>query len=151
MREIEDGLGLIAFPIGTRLRQSIPSYRDGNWRSFCPNWKPAGSRRRSGERGTLATHAADMEKVAGIGKWDDSGLEQTSRRAGNISGIRNSHSIDGTAFLRRYPNRPHPFGPSCTGAGRYDETASAFLHASVMVYWLGARNIIQVSTQEDCI
>ena len=74
MHEIEDGVGLVAFPIGTRLRRSIPPVQartggkcrrnsKGCW--FIP--------REAEEAGLLAVYADDMEKVAGIGEWGGDG------------------------------------------------------------------------------
>jgi hypothetical protein len=74
MHEIEEGLGLIAFPIATRLRRSIPPQKDGDWKQVQADLEgllvhAAGG----GDNHLLAIYADDMEKVCGIGEWGGGG------------------------------------------------------------------------------
>lgn len=77
MHEIDDGMGLIAFPIGTRLRRSIPPQQDEDWRQVQSDLEGllvhAADR---GDQDLLALYADDMEKVAGIGEWGGGGPER---------------------------------------------------------------------------
>lgn len=77
MHEIEDGLGLVAFPIGTRLRRSIPPRADEDWRKVQSELEGLlVHAQEAGENGCLAIYADDMEKVAGIGEWGPEGPER---------------------------------------------------------------------------
>ncbi|HYO82707.1 MAG TPA: hypothetical protein VES20_14980, partial [Bryobacteraceae bacterium] len=74
MHEIEDGLGLIAFPIATRLRRSIPPRQDDDWhqvRTDLEGLLVQGVA--EGAESFLALYADDMEKVSGIGEWGGGG------------------------------------------------------------------------------
>ena len=74
MHEIESGLGLVAFPIATRMRRSIPPRQDEDWiqvRGQLEGMLVHASE--AGERNLLAIYADDMEKVAGIGEWGNEG------------------------------------------------------------------------------
>jgi starch synthase len=74
MHEIEDGLGLVAFPIGTRLRRSIPPQAEDDWRQVQSDLE--GLLVHAAEQPDdqlLAMYADDMEKVAGIGEWGEGG------------------------------------------------------------------------------
>jgi hypothetical protein len=70
MHEIEDGFGLVAFPIGTRLRRSIPPRVDEDWKQVQADLE--GLLVHS-DSAVLAVYADDMEKVAGIGEWGTEG------------------------------------------------------------------------------
>ncbi|HYP14886.1 MAG TPA: hypothetical protein VEQ63_13245, partial [Bryobacteraceae bacterium] len=74
MHEIEDGLGLVAFPIGTRLRRSIPPRADEDWEQVQSELEAllvhSGT---ESNTSLLAVYADDMEKVAGIGEWGPDG------------------------------------------------------------------------------
>jgi hypothetical protein len=74
MHEIQEGLGLVAFPIGTRLRRTIPPRAGEDWRQVQAELEgllvhPS----EDGEPALLAVYADDMEKVAGIGEWGGDG------------------------------------------------------------------------------
>jgi hypothetical protein len=74
MHEIEDGLGLIAFPIGTRLRRSIPPSADEDWRQARSDLEALLVHAADeSDYDLLAIYADDMEKVAGIGEWGSEG------------------------------------------------------------------------------
>jgi hypothetical protein len=74
MHEIEDGLGLVAFPIGTRLRRSIPPRENDAWRRVQSDLEALlVHASESGDNNLLAIYADDMEKVAGIGEWGGEG------------------------------------------------------------------------------
>jgi hypothetical protein len=74
MHEIEDGLGLVAFPIGTRLRRSIPPRAGEDWDLVQTELEALlVHTREAGDSGLLAVYADDMEKVAGIGEWGGEG------------------------------------------------------------------------------
>ena len=74
LHEIENGIGLVAFPIATRLRRSIPPRSEADWTQIQSELEgllvhAAGA----GEQPLLAMYADDMEKVAGIGEWGGEG------------------------------------------------------------------------------
>lgn len=74
LHEIEDGIGLIAFPIATRLRRTIPPRSESDWTQVQSELEgllvhAAGAE----EQPLLAMYADDMEKVAGIGEWGGEG------------------------------------------------------------------------------
>ena len=74
MHEITDGIGLVGFPIATRLRRSIPPKKDEDWRQVREELEgllvhASGSE----EVPMLALYADDMEKVAGVGEWGGDG------------------------------------------------------------------------------
>jgi hypothetical protein len=74
MHEIDEGLGLLAFPIGTRLRRSIPPKAGENWRQVQTELEGLlVQSSEEGEAALLAVYADDMEKVAGIGEWGGDG------------------------------------------------------------------------------
>ena len=77
MHEIEDGMGLIAFPIGTRLRRSIPPQQEDDWRQAQSDLEGLLVHAAdNGEEDLLAIYADDMEKVSGIGEWGGGGPER---------------------------------------------------------------------------
>jgi hypothetical protein len=77
MHEIAGGIGLVAFPIATRLRRSIPPRKDGDWIQVQADLDALLVHSTSaGEEDVeplLALYADDMEKVAGIGEWGGDG------------------------------------------------------------------------------
>ena len=65
--EIENGLGLIAFPIATRLRRSIPPKQDEDWECVQNELEALLVHSTDmGEGDLLAVYADDMEKVIGV-------------------------------------------------------------------------------------
>ena len=70
--EIENGLGLVALPIGSSLRHSIPPKKEEDWNQMRTELESllvhAGA---AGEQNLLALYADDMEKVTGV--WGDEG------------------------------------------------------------------------------
>jgi hypothetical protein len=70
MHEIEDGFGLVAFPIGARLRRSIPPHADEDWKQVQTDLEGLLVH---ADSAVLAVYADDMEKVAGIGEWGGEG------------------------------------------------------------------------------
>lgn len=78
MYEIESGLGLMALPIATKLRRSIPPRAKDEWMSVQHDLEAllveaAGD----GARNRLAIYADDMEKVSGI--WGEELVAQYER------------------------------------------------------------------------
>ena len=74
MHEIEDGVGLVAFPIGTRLRRSIPPQQEGDWRQVQSDLEGLLVHAADNDDcDLLAIYADDMEKVSGIGEWGGGG------------------------------------------------------------------------------
>jgi hypothetical protein len=71
--EIENGLGLIAFPIATRLRRSIPPGQDEDWTEVKTHLEALLVHSRDEGEDLLAVYADDMEKVSGIGEWGKEG------------------------------------------------------------------------------
>ena len=74
VHEISGGIGLLEFPIATRLRRSIPPRSPSDWTQVQSELEgllvhAAGA----GEVPLLALYADDMEKVAGIGEWGGDG------------------------------------------------------------------------------
>lgn len=70
--EIENGLGLIALPIATRLRRSIPPKQDDDWRCVRTELESLLVHAADvGEDNLLALYADDMEKVIGV--WGPDG------------------------------------------------------------------------------
>jgi starch synthase len=65
--EIENGMGLIALPIATRLRRSIPPKQDEDWRCVRRELEALLVHTAAIEEGNLlALYADDMEKVIGV-------------------------------------------------------------------------------------
>ena len=75
MHEIEGGEGLIAFPIATRLRRSIPPRQDEDWNRVRTELEATLVYAQDASTELLSIYADDMEKVAGIGEWGGDGLE----------------------------------------------------------------------------
>ncbi len=74
MHEIEDGLGLTAFPIATRLRRSIPPQSTDDWAAVQTVLEGLLVHSADADQtNLLAIYADDMEKVAGIGEWGSDG------------------------------------------------------------------------------
>ena len=74
MHEVTEGLGLVAFPIATRLRRSIPPKKDGDWKQVQEELEGLLVHASGCEEGALlALYADDMEKVAGVGEWGGDG------------------------------------------------------------------------------
>jgi hypothetical protein len=72
--EIEDGFGLIALPIGIRLRHSIPPKENQDWQLVQGELEALLVHTAStGEDNLLALYADDMEKVSGV--WNGDGPE----------------------------------------------------------------------------
>ncbi len=70
--EIENGLGLIALPIGIRLRQNIPPKKQDDWQCVQTELESLlVHTANTGEVNFLALYADDMEKVSGV--WNDDG------------------------------------------------------------------------------
>lgn len=70
MHEVANGLGLIAFPIATRLRRSIPPRKEEDWNQVQSELEALlVESSGAGEGSLLALYADDMEKAAGIGNW----------------------------------------------------------------------------------
>ena len=78
MHEIEGANGLIAFPIATRLRRSIPPRQDEDWTFVRTQLEALLVYEKETAPDLLAIYADDMEKVAGIGEWGGDGLERYS-------------------------------------------------------------------------
>src|SRR6185503_6434157 len=78
MHEIEGSNGLIAFPIATRLRRSIPPRQDEDWTFVRTHLEALLVYEKETAPDLLAIYADDMEKVAGIGEWGGDGLEHYS-------------------------------------------------------------------------
>jgi hypothetical protein len=77
MHEIEDGMGLIAFPIATRLRRSIPPGERDDWRQVRSELEALLVHAADqNDFELLAMYADDMEKVAGVGEWGTAGPER---------------------------------------------------------------------------
>jgi hypothetical protein len=77
MHEIEDGMGLIAFPIATRLRRSIPPREEDDWKQVQSNLEALLVHAADqNDFELLAMYADDMEKVAGIGEWGTMGPQR---------------------------------------------------------------------------
>lgn len=74
MHEIRDGIGLIAFPIATRLRRSIPPSKEDDWKQMQSELEGLLVHASGQYEGALiALYADDMEKVAGVGEWGGDG------------------------------------------------------------------------------
>ena len=75
MHEIENGLGLLTFPIATRLRRSIPPRKDDDWQQVQAELEAllVHATRTIHNEALLALYADDMEKVAGVGEWGGDG------------------------------------------------------------------------------
>ncbi|PYS50171.1 MAG: hypothetical protein DMG13_21625 [Acidobacteria bacterium] len=72
--EIEDGLGLIALPIGIRLRHSIPPKKNQDWQCVQAELEALlVHTANTGEANFLALYADDMEKVSGVWNADGPG------------------------------------------------------------------------------
>jgi hypothetical protein len=70
--EIEDGFGLVALPIGIRLRHSIPPKKDQDWQCVQDELEALlVHTANTGAQNFLALYADDMEKVSGV--WNDDG------------------------------------------------------------------------------
>lgn len=78
MHEIADGLGLVTFPIATRLRRSIPPQKDEDWKQVQCELEALLVHATGTEEQLplLAVYADDMEKVAGVGEWGGGGPER---------------------------------------------------------------------------
>ena len=78
MHEIKDGLGLVTFPIATRLRRSIPPGKDDDWTQVQSELEALLVHATGAEEQLplLAVYADDMEKVAGVGEWGGGGPER---------------------------------------------------------------------------
>ncbi|MBI1896878.1 MAG: hypothetical protein HYZ57_03985 [Acidobacteria bacterium] len=75
--QIEGGRGLLVFPIGTRLRRSIPPGRQDDWMAVRSELEALLVQAADqGERNLLAVYADDMEKVSGIGEWGREGPQR---------------------------------------------------------------------------
>jgi Glycosyl hydrolase family 57 len=75
--EIEDGFGLIALPIGIRLRHSIPPKKDQDWQCVQDELEALlVQTANTGEANFLALYADDMEKVSGV--WNADGPDHYS-------------------------------------------------------------------------
>jgi hypothetical protein len=83
--EIDDGLGLIALPIGIRLRHSIPPKRRRDWQRVQAELDALlVHAANSGETNVLALYADDMEKVTGV--WNADGPQHYARFVRWLSG-----------------------------------------------------------------
>ena len=75
--EIADGLGLVAFPISTRLRRSMPPANDEDRKQVQNELEGLLIHAVAEEdRPLIALYADDMEKVAGVGEWGAGGPER---------------------------------------------------------------------------
>jgi hypothetical protein len=96
MHEIAGGIGLVAFPIATRLRRSIPPRQDGDWIQVQADLEGLLVHSTTvGEEPLLALYADDMEKVAGIGEWGGDGPKP------RLSGVARQQHVDRTGAVDR--------------------------------------------------
>jgi hypothetical protein len=77
IHEIKDGIGLLAFPIATRLRRSIPPAKEDDWKQVQSELEGLLVQASGKYEGALvALYADDMEKVAGVGEWGGDGPQR---------------------------------------------------------------------------
>ncbi|MCW5982058.1 MAG: hypothetical protein KIT09_28490 [Bryobacteraceae bacterium] len=121
MWEIEDGLGLIAFPIGKRLRRSIPPKDDDDWMEVRGELE-ALLVDAQGRAGALAIYADDMEKVAGIGEWGGAGPGRYERFLEWLAGC----SWIEAARLTEWARTAEVAGTRKIETGTFEELATEF-------------------------
>ncbi|HYP06557.1 MAG TPA: hypothetical protein VER03_10050 [Bryobacteraceae bacterium] len=123
LHEIEGGIGLIAFPIATRLRRSIPPRSDSDWAQVQSELEgllvhAAGA----GEQPLLAMYADDMEKVAGIGEW---GGEGPKHYCAFLEWLAKADWVDAVQ-LTQHANRCEISTRRSTELGTFQELAKEF-------------------------
>jgi hypothetical protein len=119
--EIERGLGLIALPIATRLRRSIPPKQDEDWKCVqreldallvhAAAWN---------DDNLLAVYADDMEKVIGV--W---GADGPARYTEFLEWVRGSKWIEAVK-ITEWARHRQPAGKRCIETGTFDELANEF-------------------------
>ena len=74
---IEDGQGLVALPIASNLRQSIPPQQPDHWKGISSQLRfLSGLAPDSHDADLIAIYADDMEKPAGVRPWNSEGPSQ---------------------------------------------------------------------------
>jgi len=119
--EIESGLGLVALPIGTRLRRSIPPKQEEDWTCVRRELEALLVHAVADkEDNLLAVYADDMEKVIGV--WGADGPE---RYAAFLEWLRGNQWIE-PVKLTEWGKGKAPAGKRTIETGTFDELANEF-------------------------
>lgn len=123
MHEIRDGLGLVAFPIATRLRRSIPPQQQEDWDLVqCELEGLLVHANETKSADLLAVFADDMEKSAGIGEWGSGGPERYRRF---LEWMKSSSWIE-PVRLQQWASTRTPLQASAVETGTFQELAAEF-------------------------
>jgi hypothetical protein len=119
--EIENGLGLVALPIATRLRRSIPPKKDEDWKCVRSELEALLVQAATAGQGSLlALYADDMEKVIGV--WGADGPPRYAEFLEWLAGSAWIQAVKLTDWARENP----PAGRRKVETGTFAELAQEF-------------------------